>query len=72
MSKQIGEVYFTGGNIIKIAEVNQNGFNAHTWVKSKKDWTKKTSFYGQKFPEGTANHGHWQKLTDHDVANLSR
>lgn len=71
MSKQIGEVYFTGGSIIKIFEANQNGFNAYTWVKSKKNWTKKTSFYGQAF-NGTAAHDHWQKLTDHDIANLSR
>lgn len=69
MSKQIGEVYFTGGNIVKIAEVNQNGFNAHTWVKSKKNWTKKTSFYGQAF-SGKSAHSHWQKLNDADIENL--
>lgn len=63
---QIGAAYFIGGNIIKIAEKNPTnpGYNAHTWVKSKKAWTKKTSLYGDR------GFDHWQLLTEQDVENL--
>lgn len=69
MTLETGEIYFTGGNIIKIVghlpNVGKDCVEAHTWVKSKKAFTKKTSCYGT---NGTSN---YQKLTKEDIENLS-
>lgn len=44
---EIGLIYASNRQIVKVAYKNANmaGYDCYTWVKSKQNWTKKTSYY---------------------------
>lgn len=68
---EVGQVVFTngatGGQYIRVATIRENGeLTAHVWVKTKKNWTKKTSLFGYG-PTGTER---FQILTADEAARF--
>jgi len=44
---QIGQIYSSGRQIVKVVYKNagMDGYDCVTWIKSKQNWTAKTSYY---------------------------